>query len=251
MQELNNILQKFDPITLDEMDAVKLMDRMDTKYVFNISCLNSVLEKMSVHYKLLEVNGVRRCRYENLYYDTEDFRFYQQHHNGKKNRYKIRFRNYMDSSLHFFEVKFSSNKERTIKERIKVECISNNIEGKAETFLNKKTPFQSSALLPKLRIYYTRMTFVSKTGAERVTIDTLLEFVNNESRKAFPTLVIAEAKQGRSCRSPFSDVMRNMKIKEGSISKYCFGMIQLYPHLKKNIFKPKIRTINRICNDTE
>ncbi|MFH0895525.1 MAG: polyphosphate polymerase domain-containing protein [Bacteroidota bacterium] len=251
MQELNNILQKFDPITLDEMDSVKLMDRMDTKYVFNISSLNAVLEKMIAHYKLLEVNGVRRCRYENMYYDTHNFNFYQQHHNGKKNRYKIRFRNYIDSSLHYFEVKFSSNKGRTIKERTKVESIPDTIEGKAEKFLLKKTPFQSSDLLPLLRIYYTRMTFVSKTGAERVTIDTMLEFANAEKNKSFPTLVIAEAKQNRSCRSAFSEVMRDQRIRAGSISKYCFGMIQLYSQLKKNVFKPRLRTINQICHETE
>ena len=251
MNDLNFVIQRFDPISLAEMDAVKLMDRMDTKYIFHVSGLEKVLEQLIPHYRLLEVDGVRRCRYENLYYDTEAFLFYHQHHNGKKNRFKIRFRNYMDSDLRFFEVKFSSNKGRTIKERIKVDAIPERIEGKAESFLLKKTPYTSSSLLPLLRIFYTRMTFVSKTGAERVTIDTDLVFANNDLSKPIAGLVIADAKQNRSCRSAFSDVMRSMKKHPGSISKYCFGMIQLYPHLKKNIFKPRLRTIKQICHDTQ
>ena len=41
------------------------------------------------------------------------------HQNKKLNRYKIRQREYLISDISFFEIKFKSNKGRTIKKRIK------------------------------------------------------------------------------------------------------------------------------------
>ena len=34
---INKVLGQFQPITLDQMDSVKLMDRFDTKYFFNVN----------------------------------------------------------------------------------------------------------------------------------------------------------------------------------------------------------------------
>jgi hypothetical protein len=42
----------FDPISLAEMDGVKLQDRVDTKYVFGEHRLAEVMEAMLPHYRL-------------------------------------------------------------------------------------------------------------------------------------------------------------------------------------------------------
>ena len=42
-----------------------------------------------------------------LYYDTEDRKFYLDHHNQRVNRNKIRFREYEGSNLTFLEIKLN------------------------------------------------------------------------------------------------------------------------------------------------
>ena len=42
---------------------------------------------------------------------------FHNHHNGKLNRYKIRFRDYINTKNSFLEVKFKTNKGETIKSR--------------------------------------------------------------------------------------------------------------------------------------
>ena len=105
-KSVSDKFQLFDPITLKEMDGVKLMDRTDTKFTFNISNLPSILEAAKAHYRILDIEGNRISRYKTLYFDTDDFNLYNEHHCGKLNRYKIRHRTYVESNLGFLEVKF-------------------------------------------------------------------------------------------------------------------------------------------------
>ena len=111
MQIISEILNRFDGITLKEMDSVALLDRVDTKYLFKVDLLPDILKKIMTEYYVLDIKNVRMSNYETIYYDTEDLSFYNQHHNGKLNRYKIRERCYMDSNLSFFEIKYKNNKK--------------------------------------------------------------------------------------------------------------------------------------------
>jgi len=246
MSSLNSILNTFDPITLKEMEAVTLLDRTDTKFTFKAEKLPEILNELKDHYKVLDVNGVKLNKYETLYFDTPEFFLYTQHHNGKLNRYKVRFRRYVDTGLNFFEVKFKSNKGRTIKDRVKRKDLHENIEGKSESLLNEKTPLSSENLKPVIWVNYTRITLVSKHTTERLTIDTKLHFRNSISEKSIPTLVIAEVKQEKSKKSIFISLMNKHKINNSSISKYCFGILSLYENVKKNNFKYKLKQINKI-----
>jgi len=114
LESIKNILDQFAPITLSEMDSVKLMNRTDTKFIFTTNELPKLLEELKNDYRLLDINGNKISRYESLYFDTEDFQLYHQHRCGKLNRYKVRFRKYVESELNYFEVKFKNNKGRTV-----------------------------------------------------------------------------------------------------------------------------------------
>lgn len=237
------ILDEFDPITLKEMDGVKLMNRTDTKFVFNISNFNNIMKEISDHYRVLEVEGKRLSRYETLYYDTTKFDLYNEHHQGKLNRYKIRHRTYVESGIAFLEVKFKNNKGRTIKTRIPQPHVPYTWQDESESFLNKMLPFQPQTLKPVIWINYNRHTLVNKTGAERLTIDLDLEFKRDDLTQQFHGLVIAEVKQEKRKASPFMAVMKKYHIREGSISKYCMGIASTYNTVKKNNFKSKLQTV--------
>ena len=86
-------LQNFSPITLAEMDGVKLMNRTDTKFVFKRAQLSDFLNLLKEQYRVLSVNGNLISSYKTLYFDTADFDFFRDHHNGKGNRFKVRIRN--------------------------------------------------------------------------------------------------------------------------------------------------------------
>jgi hypothetical protein len=247
---IHSVIDTYDPITLQEMDDVKLLDRTEVKYFFSAKRLPEVLQIIASNYRVLDINGVRLNNYETLYFDTEDFQMYLTHQSGRSNRYKIRFRKYVDSNLCFFEIKFKNNKGRTIKERIKQSEIPSFIydNDKAAKFLSEKTPYTATQLVPKVWNNYSRMTLVNRYSKERLTIDVNLGFRNGLLTADVPNLVIAELKQEKATASPFMKVMKDMGIKEGSISKYCYGVIYLNEGIKKNNFKPNLLTIKKISN---
>lgn len=239
-------LNQFNPITLQEMDGVKLMDRTDTKFTFNINELPIILEEAKNYYRILDVEGNRISRYKTLYFDTQDFDLYNEHHSGKLNRYKIRHRTYVESNIGFLEVKFKNNKGRTLKTRIKEIEVPELHTGKAFEFLKKSLPFDPLILLPKIWINYSRITLVNKTSAERLTLDLSLEFEKDGKTECLDQLVIAEVKQDSKIASPFISIMRQKHIRQGSISKYCFGIASSYSEVKTNNFKRKLSNVKKI-----
>lgn len=245
-QQVSDILNQFKSITLQEMDGVKLMDRTDTKFTFNINELPIILEEAKNYYRILDVEGNRISRYKTLYFDTQDFDLYNEHHSGKLNRYKIRYRTYVESNIGFLEVKFKNNKGRTLKTRIKEIEVPELHTGKAFEFLKKTLPFDPLILLPKIWINYSRITLVNNTSAERLTVDLNLEFEKDGKTELLDQLVIAEVKQDSKIASPFVAIMRKKHIRQGSISKYCFGVASSYTEVKKNNFKCKLSNVKKI-----
>lgn len=250
MELIQHILAGLEPISLSEMDSVKLMDRTDTKYTFHVSALGSLLQEALPYYKVLSVENSRISRYETLYYDTERFDLYNRHHSGKLNRYKIRHRTYVESGLGFLEVKFKNNKGRTVKTRVKEKDFGSIQSGQAFDFLKTQLPFCPTALIPKIRINYSRITLVNKTSAERLTIDLNLEFRTNDVTKNMGRLVIAEVKQDSKAPSPFAAILKKKHIREGSISKYCFAVASSFAGVKTNNFKQKLSQVHKLIQTT-
>ena len=105
---INSYLDKFNSVSLDEVKNVKLMHRMDQKFVFQINDLSDLLTKLHSSYNVLEVDGEKVQTYKTLYFDTKDKLFFLQHHNSRVNRNKVRFREYVGSGLVFLEVKLKN-----------------------------------------------------------------------------------------------------------------------------------------------
>ena len=59
-------LSKMSPITLGEMDDIKLMNRIDTKYVCTQAVLEKVLDDARPYYLVLENCGSGMADYETL-----------------------------------------------------------------------------------------------------------------------------------------------------------------------------------------
>ena len=92
------------------------MDRIDSKFVADISVLGCILEACKNDYTILDIQDTSIFKYENTYYDTLNYDLYRMHHNGKLNRYKIRQRHYSDTDQTYFEIKKKTNKKKPIRQ---------------------------------------------------------------------------------------------------------------------------------------
>jgi hypothetical protein len=219
---LADIFAWFDSTSLAVMERLALMNRLDTKFVFSVRELPRVLELLMPYYSILTINGTRAHRYDTLYFDRPTLDLYHQHHNGIYARHKVRYRRYVDTGACFFEVKTKKNTGRTVKRRISRPSIEENIDGEAVEFLQREVPGLADRLKPALRVGFTRLTLVNKHALERLTIDLNVRFDRMQEHCSFQNLVIAELKKDRAVsQSPFVDVMRERRLKHGSVSKYC------------------------------
>ncbi len=241
-------MAQFEGIGLHEMAPTKtLMSRVDIKYVIKKDLLIELLNQLKEIYYIVKVNDKAALQYNTIYFDTPQQQFYLSHQNGKKNRYKIRARHYLDTDTKFFEVKYKNNQGRTIKTRVPLQNINENSLGPVESaFLNDNFGFNANQFKPQMWVKYQRITLVHKLQAERVTIDLNLCFENNQKQKIFDTLAIIEVKQDKFGRSAMVEVLQKSQQKPGSISKYCWASCELFPGIKKNNFKAKLNKINKL-----
>ena len=245
---INNTTQ-FSPISLKNMDEVKLMNRSDTKFTFSVQKLPILLEKLVPFYDVLEINGKRLHSYKSLYFDTDDRKFYNDHHNRRVNRHKIRFREYEDSGLIFLEVKCKNNKGKTIKKRMKVNKIPNTLSNDHQRYVSDIMGY-SLPVSSKQWINFNRVTLVHKKLKERLTIDVNLNYSDGIANGDLGKVIIAEVKQERMSRSSdFIRIAKDLKIYPMRLSKYCFTTMQIDHSLKKNRFKEKQIFINKIINE--
>jgi hypothetical protein len=243
---ISEALVNLDPISLSEMDRVKLMNRVDTKFAFSKDKLVTILPQLASFYRILEIENTRAPIYESLYLDDNAFNFFRDHHNGRTNRFKIRFRKYVESNLTFLEIKHK-RKGRTDKKRIKVDQITENLLDKHLLFI-RDILNDDRALKAVLWNSFHRLTLVNKVSNERLTLDFDLNFKWKDQSTHFSNLIIAELKQENLDRSsPFFSIMKAQTIRPYRLSKYCLGSIELYGNLLKfNRFKRKLLKLKKI-----
>ncbi len=246
--QINEALKDFEPISLLEMDRVKLMNRVDTKFAFSVTEFLTFLPHLANQYSILEIEGTRTPFYESLYLDDSQFTFFRDHHNGRTNRFKVRYRKYVESNLSFLEIKHKV-KGRTDKSRIKVDDIPLDLLEKHTKFIEGIVT-QDVNLKPVMWNSFHRMTLVNKSENERLTLDFDLTFKWNDKTQNFNNLIIAELKQENVNRnSVFYQLMKSRYIRPYRLSKYCIGSIELYgDSLKFNRFKKKLLQLKKINN---
>ena len=244
---MDEILQSFAPITLDEMSSVKLMNRTDTKFVTSLPQLYRLLEMAHDDYYAQEIDGERNMLYDTTYFDTRDYEMYKEHQHGHTNRQKIRFRTYVSSNLQFMEVKTKNNHGRTKKKRIEVGDMDLADTEKRE-FLSRTLRYDVDTLIPHMHNFFRRITLVNKGKTERLTIDTSLEFHNlqTDTDRDMGPLVIIELKRDGLVFSPVLEMLRQLHIHPHGFSKYCMGAALTNQHLPVNRFKAKLRDVERI-----
>lgn len=246
MKPFLETIKNFESISLPEMEDVKLLNRRDIKFVFHKNKLAHILASAREFYSVLVISNRFYSDYKTNYFDTENFKFYLDHHNKRCNRFKVRMRSYVNSNLHFFEIKHKTNKNRTVKRRIQIENQTNTILGNCADLLENYTGIPPESLRRTIQINCKRITLVNKNLTERVTIDFDLAYLLNDQEYSYPEMVIIEIKQDKSRKSDFLNILKQQQLRKKSLSKYSFGIANYVEGIKKNNFKTQINYVNKI-----
>ncbi len=250
--DFSGTLSRFGEIHLEEMDSIKLMNRIDSKYLTDSLILQDILEDaLSGGYRIFENSGKRLLGYDSIYFDTGDIRMFTDHRRGKATREKIRTRLYKDSGLCFLEVKRKDNHRRTKKKRIDIstDCFCDFMDNNdACSWLDGHSDYNATALSPSLETIFKRITLVNRNLSERITIDTSVMFRNLRTGSVgdIGAAVIIELKQDGRCNSQMKDILLTHRVKPVRVSKYCIGIASTDSSISPGRFKTKLREIDKL-----
>lgn len=182
-EQLNDLAvwRRMPTLDLDRIAAVRLMNRVDTKYLVDERRCMELLELAADQYYVQIIDDCRACRYATLYYDTPQWDMYHLHHNRRLTRQKIRTRTYVETGVTYLEVKNKSNKGRTHKRRMALDrslFAAAATDTAAADFLRREARYAPETLSPSLATRFVRVTLVNHAMTERLTIDFDLHFDN-------------------------------------------------------------------------
>lgn len=263
-QNINKTLQKFAPISLDQLNAsVSFLDRIEIKFLLHEAQLEEVLLQLQDQFYILEIAGHTTFSYENVYMDSKNYDFYYQHANGQDHRLKVRSRLYRESHYSFFECNQKSWKTAR-KFRLQQQ------EDQHGTLYQELIWFYNGVyqtlygiepialIFPALKTSYQRITLCSKNNDERLTIDFNISFEDlrankNQKKKeiSLENFVMIESKSMSShCVS--HDIMWAYGFERASsCSKYCLGLYYFEKIQERSRFQKSINQIEKIRRTTD
>jgi hypothetical protein len=243
--------QIFSALTLQELDEkAALLERIDNKYIVDKTVLSQAFERWAPHFNILEIDKKNSFLYDNCYFDDESFSSYNQHRQGKRNRFKVRTRHYVDNQICFVEIKLKGPRGQTVKRRMAYDPNkAENLDTEALAFIHNAyseaygLPF-TPKLRPALRIRFQRITLVAIEGQERMTIDNQLQFDSGDkSYQLNPDTAIIETKTPgqHGIANKILASLHQHPVK--ACSKYCVGLALLGKIERFNRFLPAIRKL--------
>ena len=224
---MQEILNQYEPITLEDMKEIRLMNRIDTKFVTTVPVLRQLLDIAREDYFVQETGGLRISPYYTLYFDTDDCKMYQVHEAGHLVRQKLRIRSYVDAGLNFLEVKTKNNHGRTKKKRMAMEGFDalnpdhairferqNDQFVAYDDFLQSYLRYDPQSLTEQLENRFDRITLVNKGKTERLTIDSNLRFhnISTDQSRHMGDIVIIELKRDGLKPSPILPKLLELRI---------------------------------------
>lgn len=236
------LLGRLDPIDLATLNAeAELQTRVDRKYVLPRTALGPALATLPPCARILEIDGERSLRYTSQYFDTPALDSFYGAAFGRRRRFKVRARTYVDSGGSFLEVKTRGGRAATVKNRVPVE--GDVLDDEAVAYASDLLADAgiagagdvASALAPVLTTRYRRATvLLPGTDAHdpsRATIDTELAWIARDGRVlALPAAVIVETKSGGRAGALDRALWRQGH-RPATVSKYATGMAALHPAL--------------------
>jgi VTC domain len=241
----------FAPISLATLNGkAEMLRRRDNKYVIERSVMQAALLEFANSFDVLEIDGRRSFTYDTCYFDSPEFECYRDHHRGRRQRVKVRIRNYLEANICFVEVKLKDKRGETIKRRLKHDpALCQELDARAIEFVKtcyrdlykKEFPY---TLVRAIGMSYKRVTLVAKAGGERMTIDNKLRFMSgNSTQRVNEDKFIVETKS-QNGNGIADKVLRSLhRHPSKHCSKYCTATAVLNTDVKTNNFRTVMRKL--------
>jgi hypothetical protein len=228
--------------------AAELQCRVDRKYLVSPEDYVALIEQVRSVYAILEIEGRRDFAYESVYFDTRDLHSYHQAARGRRRRFKVRTRAYLDSGLCLLEVKTVGGRGETVKERVGYDLRSRRMLTPAgHAFIQERVTLPAGCgLQPKLTTGYARSTLVDLDRGARMTCDAGLRLSNEAGRAAVMGESILVETKSPGATGTADRILWRLGNRPVAISKYCVGMAVLDPALSANKWH---RTLQRHFKD--
>lgn len=250
----------FQPISLEALNSkAAMLERRDNKYVVQAEALQAALPELATRFDVLEIDGQRSFTYDTCYFDDPERRSFHDHHQGRRQRIKVRVRRYVEAALCFVEVKLKDKRGITVKKRLPYdpakygtldEAALAHVE-QAHCALYGRP--HARPLEPVLHMSYRRATLVAREGGERMTIDTGIGFYGAERDDAQGPqqhtghqVFIVETKSANGHGLADAVLRRHHQHPTSGCSKYCVGMSVTGGVQRFNRFRPALRKLGAL-----
>jgi hypothetical protein len=232
------------PVGLDEvLQRAALQDRLDTKYLVDADAYTAWAELLHTDLDVLGIDNRREFAYESTYFDTPDRALFRDHRQGRRRRYKIRTRSYLDTAACHLEVKLDGGRGATLKERAAYPLtdrsrLTPNARRHLTTVLRRHAHVPPADLVAALTNRYRRSTLLLRHAPVRITCDTGLRWTNPASTVTAPDRYILVEIKADGPRNPATAAFSRIGVRPVSISKYCAGIALLETWQHANPWRP-------------
>ena len=171
---MTSVPEALAPLSLEEVLAVAdLQTRTDRKYVVDPDVFARLVDELGAGLGVLDIAGVRSFRYESVYFDTPALDSYLGAAHGRRRRFKVRTRSYLDSGDCMLEVKTRGGRGETVKDRMPYDIGRRSaIDAAGLEFVRTHASLPTDATLaPVLTTAYLRSTLVDLATGSRLTCD--------------------------------------------------------------------------------
>jgi VTC domain len=221
------------------IERAALQTREDRKYLVPVDRFAELIARLPRAWAVLEIDRRRGFAYESVYFDTPDLLIYHQHVQGRRRRYKVRTRAYLDSGDCALEVKLKDRRDRTVKARLPYPIADRaHLCPLACAFLADQLQAAYGQPAPRLAgrvtTAYRRTTLVDLERGTRLTCD--VDLVCTGGGRVATGLsghVLVEIKSPGP-RSEADASPRGPGLRSVQMSKYCVAPALLHPGIRAN-----------------
>ena len=245
------LVRPFPAVTLAELDARgDVLARLESKYILTADELADLLNGARSGFDVLEIDGRREFGYQTRYFDDEQRSCYHAHRQGRRRRWKVRARRYVETGTCCTEIKMRGSRGLTIKRRLPspAECLDAldgaALEGVRAAHREFYGADIETRLLPALDVRYRRITLSARHEPTRITIDFDLACTAGDvTCRSGSGVLIVEVKSSlrRNCSRPLFSRLKRHPVKR--LSKYCVGMAGTGSVARINRFKQVMRRL--------
>lgn len=220
-------------IGLDELNrTAALQTRVDRKYLATPAEVRTFLVLLPADSRVLTIAGIREFRYVSVYFDTPGQDSYLASARGRRRRWKIRERDYLDSGMRWLEVK-TCRGERTVKQRLQIDVAERGRWSAGDRHEMHRAlsvcgmpSVPLDALAPRLNTSYLRTTLVEPGSGTRVTLDRRLIWTSADDVRAvrLGELTVVETKSAGMAPGRVDHLLWSIGVRPHRFSKFATGL---------------------------